>query len=154
MLNQQSRFANMGLLRREKRATRMIKSVKPFSFMAAIAAALVMFSWIEPASAGGTPRSVERSRKSLGVFVAPVPPGAKGTLMLDKDRGMIVVGLAPGGVAEQAGLHKGDVLLSIDGRPVNRETDLAAALSAAPGSGQVVAEVSRGGKVLEIAIAL
>ena len=106
-----------------------------------------------PAWGGPTSLTAERSRKSLGVFVAPVPPGAKGTLMLDKDRGMIVVGLVPAGLAEQAGLHIGDVLLAIDGRPVNRETDLAAALSAASGSGQAVAEVSRRGQVLDLPIA-
>ena len=106
-----------------------------------------------PAWVGPTSLSAERSRKSLGVFVAPVPPGAKGTLMLDKDRGMIVVGLVPGGLAEQAGLRKGDVLLAIDGRPVNREADLAAALSAASGSGEAVAAVSRRGQVLDIPIA-
>ena len=105
------------------------------------------------ASAGPTPLAAERSRKSLGVFVAPVPPGAKGTLLLDKDRGLIVVGVVAGGLADQAGLRKGDVLLSIDGRPVNREADLAAALSAASGAGQAVAEVSRRGKLLDIAIA-
>jgi S1-C subfamily serine protease len=66
---------------------------------------------------------------------------------------LIVVGVVAGGLADQAGLRKGDVLLSIDGRPVNREADLAAALSAASGAGQAVAEVSRRGKLLDIAIA-
>jgi S1-C subfamily serine protease len=108
---------------------------------------------IRTASAGPTSVATERTQKSLGVFVAPVPPGAKGTLLLDKDRGMIVVGVVPGGLADQAGLRKGDVLLSIDGRPVNRETDLAAALSAASGAGQALAEVSRQGKVFDLAIA-
>jgi len=108
---------------------------------------------VEVASAGPTGLAAERTQKSLGVFVAPVPPGAKGTLLLDKDRGMVVVGVVPGGLADQAGLRRGDVLLSIDGRPVNRETDLAAALSAASGTGQALAEVSRQGKVFDLAIA-
>ena len=120
--------------------------------LSAIGVGGIVFS-TSPASAGPTALSGERARKSLGVFVAPVPPGAKGTLLLDKDRGMIVVGIVAGGLAEQAGLRRGDVLLAIDGRPVNRETDLAAALSAASGAGQVLAEVSRQGKVLDLAIA-
>ena len=108
---------------------------------------------MEKAWAGPTSLAEERSRKALGIFVAPVPPGAKGALMLDRDRGMVVVGLVPGGLAERAGLRKGDVLLAIDGRPVNREADLAAALSAASGAGEMRAEVSRRGRVLDIAIA-
>lgn len=107
----------------------------------------------EAALAAPTSLAEERSRQSLGIFVAPVPPGAKGVLMLDRDRGMVVVGLVPGGLAERAGLRKGDVLLAIDGRSVNREADLAAALSAAAGAGEMRAEVSRRGKVLDIAIA-
>lgn len=122
------------------------------ALLSAISTGDIVFS-ASPALAGPTALSAERARKSLGVFVAPVPPGAKGTLLLDKDRGMIVVGIVSGGLADQAGLHKGDVLLAIDGRPVNRETDLAAALSAASGAGQVLVEVSRQGKVLDIAIA-
>lgn len=130
----------------------MIRIVVVVAMLTAIGVDDIVFS-ILPASAGPTALSTERARKSLGVFVAPVPPGAKGTLLLDKDRGMIVVGIVSGGLAQQAGLRKGDVLLAIDGRPVNRETDLAAALSAASGAGQVLAEVSRHGKVLDIAIA-
>jgi serine protease Do len=139
-------------LRREKRATEITRIVLVAMALGAFGVGEVVFS-IPPASAGPTALSGERARKSLGVFVAPVPPGAKGTLLLDKDRGMIVVGLVSGGLADQAGLRRGDVLLAIDGRPVNRESDLAAALSAASGAGQVLAEVSRQGKVLDIAIA-
>ena len=130
----------------------MTRIVVVAALLSAIGVGDIVFS-TSPASAGPTALSAERARKSLGVFVAPVPPGAKGTLLLDKDRGMIVVGIVSGGLADQAGLRKGDVLLAIDGRPVNRETDLAAALSAASGAGQVLAEVSRQGKVLDISIA-
>lgn len=130
----------------------MARIVLVAALLIGIGASDTIFS-VSPVSAGPTSLAVERTRKSLGVFVAPVPPGAKGTLLLDKDRGMIVVGTVPGGLADQAGLRKGDVLLSIDGRPVNREADLAAALSSASGAGQALAEISRQGKVLEIAIA-
>ena len=107
----------------------------------------------EPAWAGASSPLVEQKRRPLGVTVAPVPPGAKGVLLLDRDRGMVIVNVVPGGVADQAGLRKGDVLLSINGRLVNRENDLIAALSAAAETGQAVAEISRQGKILDIAIA-
>ena len=104
-------------------------------------------AWTGPAAPG-----VERSKKSLGVAIAPVPPGAKGVLLLDRDRGLVIVNVAPGGAAERSGLKRGDVLLSIDGRPVNRESDLTDALNAASAE-SVAAEVSRQGKILNIVVA-
>jgi S1-C subfamily serine protease len=103
--------------------------------------------------AGPAAPSVERAKRSLGVMVAPVPPGAKGILMLDRDRGMIIVDVASGGLADKSGLRKGDVLLAISGRPINRENDLSAAMSAAAETGQAIAEISRQGKILDVAIA-
>ena len=120
--------------------------------LAAGAAFLTQSITIESAWAGSA-ASTAPTRTSLGIMVAPVPPGAKGVLMLDRDRGMVVVGVVAGGLAERAGLHKGDVLLAIDGRAINREADLAAALSAASAAGQAVAQISRQGKVIDIAIA-
>jgi S1-C subfamily serine protease len=108
---------------------------------------------IGAAWAGVASPPLERQRKPLGVAVAPVPPGAKGVLLLDKDRGMVVVAVAPGSLADQAGLHKGDVLLAVNGRQVNREDDLRAALGATESGGEAVAEISRRGKVLAVAIA-
>jgi membrane-associated protease RseP (regulator of RpoE activity) len=107
----------------------------------------------KPAWAGASSPLVEQKRKPLGVTVAPVPPGAKGVLLLDRDRGMVIVNVVPGGVADQAGLRKGDVLLSINGRLVDRENDLIAALSVAAETGQAVAQISRQGKILDIPIA-
>jgi S1-C subfamily serine protease len=97
---------------------------------AAMGAALVFSlsqSVVEAAFAGPAPATANRPKKSLGVSVAPVPPGAKGVLRLDRDRGMVIVNVVPGAAADQAGLRKGDVLLSINGRLINRESDLAAA---------------------------
>src|SRR5579883_1588257 len=86
-------------------AMEMIRIVLGAALIAAIGAADLLLS-IEAARAAPTSLAEERSRKSLGIFVAPVPPGAKGVLLLDKDRGMVVVGLVPGGLAERAGGRK------------------------------------------------
>jgi serine protease Do len=123
---------------------------------AAMGAALVFGlsqSVVEAAFAGPAPATANRPKKSLGVSVAPVPPGAKGVLRLDRDRGMVIVNVVPGAAADQAGLRKGDVLLSINGRLINRESDLAAALNGAAQTGQTIAQISRQGKVLDVAIA-
>jgi S1-C subfamily serine protease len=119
---------------------------------AAIAAALV-FSLPQCAFEASLASAASAAKKPLGVSVAPVPPGAKGMLRLDKDRGMVIVNVVPGGAADKAGLRKGDVLLSINGRMINRESDLAAALSVATETSQTIAEISRQGKLLNVTIA-
>jgi S1-C subfamily serine protease len=45
-----------------------------------------------------------------------------------RDRGMMVVGLAPGAPAEQAGVLPGDIILEVDGRHTGRTRGLAATL--------------------------
>ena len=45
-----------------------------------------------------------------------------------RDRGMMVVGLAPGAPAEQAGVLPGDIILEVDGRHTGRARGLAATL--------------------------
>jgi len=67
---------------------------------------------------------------------------------------MIVVAVTPGGIADHAGLRKGDVLLAIDGRPVASQADLDAALNAAALSRNAVAEVSRLGEIRSLAFGL
>jgi S1-C subfamily serine protease len=119
---------------------------------AAMAAALV-FGLPQGAVEAALAGAASVAKRSLGVSVAPVPPGAKGMLRLDKDRGMVIVNVVPGGAADRAGLRKGDVLLSINGRLINRESDLAAALSATTETSQTIAEISRQGKLLDVTIA-
>jgi S1-C subfamily serine protease len=46
-----------------------------------------------------------------------------------RDAGMMVVGLAPGAPAEQAGLLPGDIILEVDGRQTGRARGLASALA-------------------------
>jgi S1-C subfamily serine protease len=97
---------------------------------------------------------VGQKRKALGFMAAPVPPGSKEVLKLARDRGMVVVAVTPGGIADRAGLQKGDVLLAIDGRSVASQADLDAALNAAQPSREAVAEVSRLGEIRSIAFGL
>jgi S1-C subfamily serine protease len=103
--------------------------------------------------ARGQTAAVEK-RKPLGFMAAPVPPGSKEILRLAKDRGMIVVAVTPGGIADRAGLRKGDVLMAIDGRPIASQADLEAALYAAAPARKAIAQVSRQGAILAIAFGM
>jgi S1-C subfamily serine protease len=62
----------------------------------------------------------------------------------------VVGGIDPGSPADKAHLELGDLLLRLDGQPVDSASDLAAQIAAA-GAGQVVAlEVLRGGQPLVV----
>ncbi|HEY9841004.1 MAG TPA: trypsin-like peptidase domain-containing protein [Candidatus Obscuribacterales bacterium] len=75
----------------------------------------------------------------LGVAVLPLSPRLSQMLNLQTDHGLMVIQVQPGGPAEAAGIRGGsrtvtvgnyeialggDVLLSVDGRPLNNENEL------------------------------
>ncbi len=57
----------------------------------------------------------------FGVMVAPVPEALVEQLDLPKNRGLLVTGVAPGSVAEKAGLKKNDILLAFAGQDISAE---------------------------------
>ncbi|HQZ38087.1 MAG TPA: DegQ family serine endoprotease [Vicinamibacterales bacterium] len=57
-------------------------------------------------------------RAKLGVTVQPVTPEIATSLGLAEARGGLVSEVEPGGPAERAGVRQGDVIVAIDGQPV------------------------------------
>ena len=69
----------------------------------------------------------------LGMQIEAVPPGT-----------VVIATVGPGSAAELAGLEPGDVLMAVNGRPINGTSDIRAAISGLhPGDG-VDIQVSRG----------
>ena len=66
----------------------------------------------------------------LGVSVRPIGLPDAARRQLSRRRGALVMGVAPGGPAESAGLHLGDVILGLDGVEVSGGRSLARALRA------------------------
>jgi serine protease Do len=64
------------------------------------------------------------TRGFIGATVQSISPDLASSLGLKNIKGALVDQLTPGGPAEQAGLHSGDVVTSIDGRPVVSSADL------------------------------
>ncbi len=64
---------------------------------------------------------------------------------------IVVLEVLPGGPAERSGVQKGDVLLSVEGKPVERIEDVTRVIAASPGK-PVVLALERQGKVLEITV--
>jgi membrane-associated protease RseP (regulator of RpoE activity) len=81
-----------------------------------------------PPSPSGPPSLVAHQGTRLGVVFPPVSPGSATALKIGSDRGLIVRSVLAGGAAAQAGIVEGDVLLSVDGTPVNSLADLTAAV--------------------------
>ena len=65
---------------------------------------------------------VERGR--IGVAIQDVNQSLAQSFGLERPHGALVASVEPGGPAEKAGLKPGDVLLSIDGRAIERSNEL------------------------------
>jgi regulator of sigma E protease len=98
-----------------------------------------------------------------GSYRAAIPASVVGKMDVDGDvlgglgldlwRPPAVLGeIVPGGPAAQAGLHKGDLVAAIDGKPVPDWVALTEAVRAAPGR-TLHFEVRRGGEPLQFALA-
>jgi serine protease Do len=75
------------------------------------------------------------TRGSLGVEIQPVTPDIASALGLGEVTGALVSEAQPGGAAAKAGIAPGDVITSVDGKPIRNANDLAARIgTTAPGT--------------------
>jgi serine protease Do len=100
------------------------------------------------------PPRVAHQGSRIGAIFVPVAPGSATEPKIDSDRGLIVSTVVPGGAAAKAGIVKGDVLLSVDGAPVNSLADLTAAVNAAAPHHSAQFEMSRDGVARDVVIPL
>lgn len=91
-------------------------------------------------------------RGYLGIGSQPVrlPPSV--AQQVGQETGVLVINVASGGPAEQAGLLLGDVLVSLGGKPVRFLDDLMAAISAAQVGGVLALKVVRAGQLRDMEI--
>ncbi len=75
------------------------------------------------------------TRGKLGVVIQNVDQGLADSFGLPQPEGALVSSLEKGGAAERAGVEPGDVILKLNGEPVNQSTELPAVIAAlAPGT--------------------
>ncbi|HEX5848099.1 MAG TPA: trypsin-like peptidase domain-containing protein, partial [Rubrobacter sp.] len=96
-----------------------------------------------PTNAAGT-WAASRRRPRLGIRVLPVevPPSLRGEAGLT---GLVIAAVEDGGAADRAGLLVGDVLLSIEGEPLDGAETLLEALARAGDA--VESRILRGGRI-------
>ncbi|WP_448190340.1 Do family serine endopeptidase [Azospirillum sp. sgz301742] len=66
--------------------------------------------------------AVRRGR--LGVAIQDLTPDLAETLNVPGDQGAVIAKVEPGSAADRSGLRSGDVVTSVDGRPIHSGTDL------------------------------
>ena len=96
------------------------------------------------------------ARGYLGLGMQPVllPSAFKNTLNLTSNGGLIAINVEPNGPAEQAGVLIGDILVSLNGKPVSDTGDVQAMLGPESAGKTLNTVIIRGGVLVEVAIAI
>jgi serine protease DegQ len=93
-------------------------------------------------------------RGSLGVQTQAITPRIAQLLHLKDSNGVVVTGVGNGSAAEHAGLQTGDVLTTLDGKPLHSEDELRNAEGLLPLGSTVKLGVLRNGKSSEVSATL
>jgi len=97
--------------------------------------------------AGGVVR-----RGAIGVNAQTITPAMGAGLRLPRSWGVILGDVLPGGPAEKAGLRVGDVVLSLDGKPMENGRQLDVNLYGKPVGKPVNLEILRGGETRSVSV--
>lgn len=90
----------------------------------------------------------------LGVILSPLSPQIAERFGIAADSGAIVLELEPGSPAARAGLRPGDVIVAVDGRPVDAVEQVLAALRRSGAGDRLRLTAVRGGERREVVVAL
>ncbi len=86
----------------------------------------------------------------IGARIQPVTDDIAESVGLDKSRGAMIAAIDPGSPAVQAKLQPGDVILSYDGKPIERSRQLPRLVADTPPDKQVKVTIWRDGKEHEV----
>ncbi len=82
----------------------------------------------------------------LGVLIQKITPELKEKLHLKDEKGALVADVTPGGPADKAGIKRGDVIISFDGKDIREMNDLPYIVGTTPVGKVVKVEIIRKGK--------
>ena len=89
-------------------------------------------------------------RGVLGVTIENLTPGIAKGLGISQESGVVVTQVTPGSGADKAGIKAGDVILSVDGRPVTSNSDLMSTIGTLRLGSDVSITLSRNGKNMNV----
>jgi S1-C subfamily serine protease len=93
---------------------------------------------------------VVRGDKRFNLTEVQSPTAFLGTQVQDDKAGAVVVGIAPGSPAAEAGIEEGDVILAVDDASIRNGEDLLQAVGTHSPGDEVVVTVERDGKDVEL----
>jgi serine protease Do len=94
------------------------------------------------------------TRGKLGVVIQPVDQGLADSFGLPQPEGALVSSVEKGGAAAQAGVEPGDVILKLNGEPVNQSSELPAVVAGLTPGTTVKLEVWRQHSTREVSVKL
>ncbi len=97
-----------------------------------------------PHGASGRPLNPHRGR--IGVHVQPMTPELREYFKAPTDRGVLVTRVAADRPAARGGVRVGDVLISVDGKPIREPRDLVKIVGRVPEGGSLELGAIRSGK--------
>ena len=92
------------------------------------------------------------ARGWLGVQIQAVTPELAAGLGLDTANGVLIADVLPGGPASKTELRAGDVILRLNGQPLENYRDLPKRVAATPAGSRLNLEVWRDGKPWQVAV--
>jgi serine protease Do len=93
-----------------------------------------------------------KSATEWGLSVADITPALRQRFDLEDDSGVIVTGVEPGSLADEAGIRPGDVVMEIDREPVTNVRDYEKSLEKAGNAPHLLLLLKRGGQSLFVAL--
>jgi len=88
----------------------------------------------------------------MGVMIQKITPELKVKLDLIDEKGALVSDVFAGGPADQAGIQRGDVIISFNGKMINTSNDLPYAVASTPVTKVVMVEVIRKGQKMAVQV--
>ncbi|MGH6958070.1 MAG: Do family serine endopeptidase [Caulobacteraceae bacterium] len=92
------------------------------------------------------------TRGFIGATVQSLTPALADSLGMKGEKGALIDQLTPGGPAQRAGAHSGDVVVSVNGRPVDSSDALTRQVAMATPGQDIEVGILRGGHPMRIAI--
>jgi serine protease Do len=88
----------------------------------------------------------------LGVMIQTITPELKDKLDLKDEKGALVADVTSGGPADKAGIKRGDVIVTFDGKEIKEMKDLPYIVGSTPVGKEVAVEVIRKGRIERIEV--
>ncbi|MBV9330489.1 MAG: DegQ family serine endoprotease [Alphaproteobacteria bacterium] len=92
------------------------------------------------------------ARGWLGVSIQSITPDIAASLGIKEAKGAIVASVVPDGPAAKAGFQQGDVVLAINGKPVEDNRDLTRRVAALPAGSRATFTLTRQGSIKTVSV--